>query len=73
MDQYVHDNTEDEFTHFTFINSYLKSRGAQAGEPRSVPDVARKRRHRVGEGQATDEPDGADRRHDLVDALPRAD
>ncbi len=29
MDQYVHDNTEDEFTHFTFINSYLKSRGAQ--------------------------------------------
>jgi hypothetical protein len=30
MDQYVHDNTEDEFTHFTFINAYLKSRGAAA-------------------------------------------
>jgi hypothetical protein len=29
MNQYVHDNTEDEFSHFTFINSYLKSRGAQ--------------------------------------------
>jgi hypothetical protein len=29
MDQYVHDNTEDEFTHFTFINAYLKSRGAR--------------------------------------------
>jgi hypothetical protein len=29
MAQYVHDNTEDEFTHFTFINAYLKSRGAQ--------------------------------------------
>ncbi|MGZ4274003.1 MAG: ferritin-like domain-containing protein [Solirubrobacteraceae bacterium] len=29
MDQYVHDNTEDEFTHFTFINAYLQSRGAQ--------------------------------------------
>ena len=29
MDQYVHDNTEDEFTHFTFINAYLRSRGAQ--------------------------------------------
>ena len=27
MAQYVHDNTEDEFTHFTFINAYLKSRG----------------------------------------------
>jgi len=30
MDQYIHDNTEDEFTHFTFINAYLTSRG---GEP----------------------------------------
>ena len=28
MAQYVHDNTEDELTHFTFINAYLKSRGA---------------------------------------------
>ena len=28
MDQYIHDNTEDEFTHFTFINAYLVSRGA---------------------------------------------
>jgi hypothetical protein len=30
MAQYIHDNTEDEFTHFTFINAYLVSRGAQA-------------------------------------------
>ena len=28
MPQYVHDNTEDEFTHFTFINAYLTSKGA---------------------------------------------
>src|SRR6266849_3544823 len=28
MDQYIHDNTEDEFTHFTFINAYLMSKGA---------------------------------------------
>ena len=28
MDQYIHDNTEDEFTHFDFINAYLVSRGA---------------------------------------------
>jgi hypothetical protein len=28
MAQYVHDNTEDELTHFTFINAYLRSRGA---------------------------------------------
>ena len=28
MPQYVHDNTFDEFTHFDFINAYLKPRGA---------------------------------------------
>lgn len=28
MPQYIHDNTEDEFTHFTFINAYLMSKGA---------------------------------------------
>jgi Ferritin-like domain len=30
MPQYIHDNTQDELTHFTFINAYLESRG---GEP----------------------------------------
>ncbi len=28
MPQYIHDNTEDEFTHFNFINHYLMSKGA---------------------------------------------
>ncbi len=40
MAQYVHDNTEDEFTHFTFLNAYLKSRGAQPvdlGQFRTLP------------------------------------
>jgi hypothetical protein len=27
MPQYIHDNTEDEFTHFTFINAYLVAHG----------------------------------------------
>ena len=27
MSQYVHDNTEDEFTHFSFINAYLVAHG----------------------------------------------
>ena len=27
--QYIHDNTEDEFTHFNFINAYLMSKGAE--------------------------------------------
>src|SRR5258708_5926975 len=29
MPQYIHDNTEDEFTHFTFIDAYLASKGAK--------------------------------------------
>jgi hypothetical protein len=29
MDQYIHDNTDDEFTHWFFINAFLASKGAQ--------------------------------------------
>lgn len=28
--QYIHDNTDDEITHFTFLNAYLESKGAEA-------------------------------------------
>ncbi len=28
MDQYIHDNTEDEISHFMFLNAYLASKGA---------------------------------------------
>jgi len=28
MDQYIHDNTDDEISHFMFINAYLQSKGA---------------------------------------------
>ena len=28
MSQYIHDNTEDEFSHMAFINAYLASQGA---------------------------------------------
>ena len=33
MDQYIHDNTEDELTHETFINAYLTSKGVPAHRP----------------------------------------
>jgi hypothetical protein len=29
MDQYIHDNTDDEFSHVAFINAYLKAHGAK--------------------------------------------
>src|SRR5258708_6575197 len=30
MDQYIDDNTDDEISHFTFLNAYLASKGADA-------------------------------------------
>jgi hypothetical protein len=30
MAQYVHDNTDDEFTHQDFLNAYLVSKGADS-------------------------------------------
>ena len=29
MAQYIHDNTDDEFTHQNFLNAYLESKGAE--------------------------------------------
>jgi len=29
MPQYIHDNTEDEISHFTFLNAYLMAKGAE--------------------------------------------
>jgi hypothetical protein len=29
MSQYIHDNTDDEISHFTFLNAYLKARGGR--------------------------------------------
>lgn len=35
MPQYIHDNTEDEISHFTFLNAYLVSKGAPPVDLRS--------------------------------------
>ncbi|HUI60401.1 MAG TPA: ferritin-like domain-containing protein [Steroidobacteraceae bacterium] len=40
MSQYIHDNTDDEFTHFTFLNAYLEARGGRPvdlGRFRTLP------------------------------------
>jgi hypothetical protein len=54
MDQYIHDNTDDEFTHFEFINAYLASKGADTVNldkfrtlPGSQADGANKSRLRL--------------------------
>ncbi len=40
MPQYIHDNTEDEISHETFLNAYLEFEGCRSGQPRSVPYLA---------------------------------
>ena len=32
MPQYIHDNTDDEFSHASFISAYLDSKGASTAE-----------------------------------------
>jgi hypothetical protein len=51
MAQYVHDNTHDEMTHFTFLNAYLKSRGAEPvslAKFATLPSSTAKGARRVG-------------------------
>jgi Ferritin-like domain len=51
MPQYIHDNTEDEFTHFTFINAYLTSRGGQPvdlGRFRNLPSSTASGAQQIG-------------------------
>jgi hypothetical protein len=34
MDQYIHDNTEDEISHAAFLNAYLRAKGAEPADLR---------------------------------------
>ena len=55
----------------SFINAYLAAHGAETGQPGQVPHAAQQQ----GDGRATDrpadQPDGADHRHQLLDAVPQ--
>jgi hypothetical protein len=51
MAQYIHDNTDDEFTHFTFINAYLVSKGAKPvnlNRFRTLPSSKATGAHQIG-------------------------
>jgi hypothetical protein len=51
MPQYIHDNTEDEFTHFTFINAYLRSKGRRTinlDRFRKLPSSKATGAHQIG-------------------------
>ena len=71
MDQYIHDNTDDEISHFTFINAYLASKGAEPvnlDQFRTLPSSQADRRPA---NRTAHQPDAADRQHQLLDALPQ--
>jgi len=51
MDQYIHDNTEDEMTHEFFINAYLVSKGAEPvslDQFRTLPSSQAKGAQQIG-------------------------
>jgi hypothetical protein len=51
MNQYIHDNTDDEFSHFAFINAYLKAHGQERSIwTGSAPCPAARRRGRNKSG-----------------------
>ena len=71
MAQYIHDNTDDEISHFTFINAYLKAHGAETvnlDRFRTLPSSTGDRR---AADRTADQPDAADHQHQLLDALPQ--
>lgn len=51
MSQYIYDNTEDEMSHFTWLNAYLISKGAQPvnlDRFRTLPSSKARRAQQIG-------------------------
>ena len=51
MDQYIHDNTDDEISHAAFINAYLQAHGAQTvnlDKFRTLPSSKATGAHQIG-------------------------
>ena len=40
MNQYIHDNTDDESSHAAFLNAYLEAHGPSTGQPGQVSHPA---------------------------------
>ena len=46
MDQYIHDNTDDEISHHTFLNAYLVAKGAAPANLECISHVDGQHRDR---------------------------
>ena len=71
MAQYIHDNTDDEISHFTFINAYLKAHGAQTVNLDKFRTLPSSKATGRAADRTADQPDAADDQHQLLDALPQ--
>ena len=71
MPQYIHDNTDDEISHFTFLNAYLTCEGRGSGQSGRVPHAAEQPGDRRPADRAADQPHAAHGGHQLVDAVPQ--
>ena len=69
MAQYIHDNTDDEFTHQNFLNAYLASKGAATISLEHISHFNRQPGNRFERQIAHHQPDTTHARHQLVDPL----
>ena len=69
MAQYIHDNTDDEFTHQNFLNAYLASKGAATVDLEQFR-TAGQFGHWIEWQIAADKSHATHRRYELVDSLP---
>ena len=71
MAQYIHDNTEDEFTHQNFINAYLASKGADTVNLDQFRTLPSSKATGSSGNRTTHKPHAAHRGHQLVDSVPQ--
>ena len=71
MAQYIHDNTDDELSHVDLHQRLSGGERRGTGQPGQVPHPAQQQGDRRAADRPADQPDAADRRHQLLDALPQ--
>ena len=71
MPQYIHDNTDNEFSHFKFINAYLDSKGAKPVNLDRFRTLPSSKATVPGRRRAAHQPHEANRGHKLVHPLPQ--
>jgi hypothetical protein len=72
MAQYIHDNTQDEMTHFTFINAYQASQGADPVDLDRFRTLPSSQATGDTANRTADKPHAAHRGYQLLDSVPQS-